>query len=70
MLFNVTHIILQKREVLVDMSDFKKAFSIVGPSMQRGFQVQVEKMSWNDVGGLEQVKKVTGLSFFFFLHVS
>lgn len=40
------------------MSDFKKAFSIVGPSMQRGFQVQVEKMTWNDVGGLEQVKKV------------
>lgn len=26
--------------------------------MQRGFQVQVEKMNWDDVGGLEDVKKV------------
>lgn len=41
------------------MSDFKSAFATVGPSMQRGFQVQVEKMNWNDVGGLEDVKKVS-----------
>jgi transitional endoplasmic reticulum ATPase len=40
------------------MADFKVAFSTVGPSMQRGFQVQVDKMNWNDVGGLEEVKKV------------
>lgn len=45
-------------EVLVNMTDFKAAFSTVGPSMQRGFQVQVDKMNWNDVGGLEDVKKV------------
>ncbi|GAA5806195.1 hypothetical protein HPULCUR_011726 [Helicostylum pulchrum] len=44
-------------EVLVTMSDFKSAFATVGPSMQRGFQVQVEKMKWDDVGGLEDVKK-------------
>jgi SpoVK/Ycf46/Vps4 family AAA+-type ATPase len=40
------------------MTDFKAAFSAVGPSMQRGFQVQVDKMNWDDVGGLEDVKKV------------
>ncbi|KAI7903084.1 P-loop containing nucleoside triphosphate hydrolase protein [Cokeromyces recurvatus] len=44
-------------EVFVNMSDFKSAFSIVGPSMQRGFQVQVDKKNWTDVGGLEEVKK-------------
>lgn len=41
------------------MSDFKSAYATVGPSMQRGFQVQVEKMNWDDVGGLEDVKKVS-----------
>lgn len=40
------------------MSDFVAAFAAVGPSMQRGFQVQVEKMNWSDVGGLKEVKKV------------
>lgn len=45
-------------EVFVNMLDFKLALTTVGPSMQRGFQVQVEKMNWNDVGGLENVKKV------------
>ncbi|KAI9355174.1 P-loop containing nucleoside triphosphate hydrolase protein [Pilaira anomala] len=44
-------------EVVVNISDFKSAFATVGPSMQRGFQVQVEKMNWDDVGGLEDVKK-------------
>lgn len=42
----------------VSMSDFKSAFATVGPSMRRGFQVQVDKMKWDDVGGLEDVKKV------------
>lgn len=41
------------------MSDFKSALTTVGPSMQRGFQVQVEKMNWDDVGGLEDVKRVS-----------
>ncbi|KAI8374450.1 P-loop containing nucleoside triphosphate hydrolase protein [Radiomyces spectabilis] len=44
-------------EVFVCMADFKASFSIVGPSLQRGFQVQVEKTTWNDIGGLEDVKK-------------
>jgi len=42
----------------VSMLDFTSAFATVGPSMQRGFQVQVDKMKWDDVGGLEDVKKV------------
>ncbi|KAL9540668.1 hypothetical protein MBANPS3_009552 [Mucor bainieri] len=45
------------RDVHVGMKDFTCAFATVGPSMQRGFQVQVDKMHWDDVGGLEEVKK-------------
>jgi SpoVK/Ycf46/Vps4 family AAA+-type ATPase len=33
--------------------------------MQRGFQVQVEKMNWDDVGGLEDVKRVSDHRFVF-----
>ncbi|RCI05459.1 hypothetical protein CU098_012881 [Rhizopus stolonifer] len=46
-----------QEEVLVGMNDFLSACTAVGPSMQRGFQVQVEKMNWDDVGGLKEVKK-------------
>lgn len=48
------------------MSDFKSAFATVGPSMQRGFQVQVEKLNWDDVGGLEDVKKVRACAFSYY----
>ncbi|KAL7332587.1 hypothetical protein PS15p_204602 [Mucor circinelloides] len=48
----------KEMEVYVSMLDFTSAFATVGPSMQRGFQVQVDKMKWDDVGGLEDVKKV------------
>ncbi|KAI7873010.1 P-loop containing nucleoside triphosphate hydrolase protein [Spinellus fusiger] len=41
----------------VTMEDFMATFSLVGPSMQRGYQVQVEKTDWRDIGGLEEVKK-------------
>ncbi|CEP16301.1 hypothetical protein [Parasitella parasitica] len=41
----------------VSMLDFKNAFAAIGPSMTRGFQVQVDQMKWDDVGGLEDVKK-------------
>ncbi|KAI8328487.1 P-loop containing nucleoside triphosphate hydrolase protein [Chlamydoabsidia padenii] len=43
--------------VSVNMGDFKTALSKVGPSMQRGFQVSVEATRWEDVGGLQDVKK-------------
>ncbi|KAI8141610.1 P-loop containing nucleoside triphosphate hydrolase protein [Fennellomyces sp. T-0311] len=42
----------------IDLGDFKAALSIVRPSIQRGFQVQVEKSNWQDVGGLKDVKKL------------
>ncbi|CAG8461521.1 11874_t:CDS:10, partial [Ambispora gerdemannii] len=41
----------------ITIFDFKTALSRVGPSMQRGFHVDVEKTSWENVGGLEDVKK-------------
>ncbi|CAG8516485.1 3904_t:CDS:10, partial [Ambispora leptoticha] len=41
----------------ITMLDFKTALSCVGPSMQRGFHVDVEKTNWENVGGLEDVKK-------------
>ncbi|KAI8641023.1 P-loop containing nucleoside triphosphate hydrolase protein [Parasitella parasitica] len=44
-------------KVIVGMVDFKLAFAAIGPSMTRGFQVQVDQMKWDDVGGLEDVKK-------------
>lgn len=52
------------REVLVNMNDFISACASVGPSMQRGFQVQVEQMNWDDVGGLKEVKKVNLQTYF------
>ncbi|KAI9013872.1 P-loop containing nucleoside triphosphate hydrolase protein [Phycomyces nitens] len=45
------------KEMHVGMEDFMVAFGSVGPSMQRGFQVQVEQTGWDDIGGLEDVKK-------------
>jgi hypothetical protein len=46
------------------MDDFKAALSKVGPSMQRGFKVSVEATRWEDVGGLQDVKKVNFYLFF------
>ena len=46
------------RNLKVGSGDFKIALSIVRPSMQRSFQVEVEKSNWQDVGGLQDVKKV------------
>ncbi|CAG8701836.1 16560_t:CDS:10, partial [Acaulospora morrowiae] len=42
---------------VITMGDFLNAMSHVLPSIQRGFQVNVEKTSWDDIGGLESVKK-------------
>ncbi|KAG0053544.1 hypothetical protein BGZ83_000897 [Gryganskiella cystojenkinii] len=43
-------------QVKVTMADFKKAFSTNAPSLQRGYGVVVEPVSWSDIGGLETVK--------------
>ncbi|KAF9106666.1 hypothetical protein BGX29_008815 [Mortierella sp. GBA35] len=42
--------------VKVTLADFKKAFKMNAPSLQRGYGVVVEPVRWTDIGGLEQVK--------------
>ncbi len=46
---------LEKMEVTMD--DFKNAHRGIEPSAMREFFVEIPKISWNDVGGLEDVKQ-------------
>ncbi|MBO58222.1 MAG: ATPase [Euryarchaeota archaeon] len=46
--------VLEKMEVCMD--DFKKAMKEVEPSALREIYVEVPELSWNDVGGLDEVK--------------
>ena len=46
--------VLEKMEVCMD--DFKKAIKEVEPSALREIYVEVPELSWNDVGGLDEVK--------------
>ncbi|CAK7355931.1 unnamed protein product [Dovyalis caffra] len=39
------------------MDDWKHAKSVVGPSITRGVTVEVPKVSWEDIGGLKDLKK-------------
>ncbi|KAL6536971.1 Cell division control protein 48 B [Orobanche minor] len=39
------------------MEDWKNARSRVGPSITRGFTVEIPKVSWDDIGGLNDLKK-------------
>ncbi|KDP42873.1 hypothetical protein JCGZ_23815 [Jatropha curcas] len=39
------------------MEDWKRARSVVGPSITRGVTVEVPKVSWEDIGGLKDLKK-------------
>ncbi|KVH97712.1 hypothetical protein Ccrd_000188 [Cynara cardunculus var. scolymus] len=39
------------------MDDWKNARSIVGPSITRGVTVEIPKVSWDDIGGLNNLKK-------------
>ncbi|KAD7116533.1 hypothetical protein E3N88_03801 [Mikania micrantha] len=39
------------------MDDWKIARTIVGPSITRGVTVEIPKISWNDIGGLTDLKK-------------
>ncbi|KAF9914902.1 hypothetical protein BX616_007342 [Lobosporangium transversale] len=43
-------------DVSVTMGDFKRAFRMNAPSLQRGYAVVVEPVQWSDIGGLESVK--------------
>ena len=47
--------VLEKMEVT--MEDFKKALKDIEPSAIREFFVEVPKVTWNDIGGLEDVKQ-------------
>jgi transitional endoplasmic reticulum ATPase len=47
--------VLEKMEVT--MADFKKALKGIEPSAIREFFVEIPKVSWDDVGGLEEVKQ-------------
>ncbi|PIA54240.1 hypothetical protein AQUCO_00900649v1 [Aquilegia coerulea] len=39
------------------MEDWKHARSVVGPSITRGVTVEIPKVSWEDIGGLHDLKK-------------
>ncbi|XP_048501855.1 cell division control protein 48 homolog B isoform X2 [Beta vulgaris subsp. vulgaris] len=41
----------------ITMDDWKLARSIVGPSITRGVTVEIPKVSWDDIGGLNDLKK-------------
>ena len=47
--------ILEKMEVT--MEDFKNAKKGIEPSAMREFFVEIPKVSWNDIGGLEDIKQ-------------
>ncbi|KAL2233502.1 cell division control protein 48 homolog B isoform X1 [Sesamum indicum] len=42
---------------LITVDDWKHARSVVGPSITRGVTVEVPKVSWEDIGGLKDLKK-------------
>lgn len=41
----------------ITVDDWKHARSIVGPSITRGVTVEIPKVSWEDIGGLYELKK-------------
>ncbi|KAL0372513.1 UNVERIFIED_CONTAM: Cell division control protein 48B [Sesamum calycinum] len=42
---------------LITIDDWKHARSVVGPSITRGVTVEIPKVSWEDIGGLKDLKK-------------
>ncbi|XP_031400715.1 cell division control protein 48 homolog B [Punica granatum] len=44
-------------ELLLTFEDWECARSVVGPSITRGVTVEVPKVSWEDIGGLKDLKK-------------
>lgn len=43
-------------ELLLKLEDWECARFIVGPSITRGITVEVPKVSWDDIGGLKDLK--------------
>lgn len=56
---NSTETNAERRMWSVTMNDWKHAKSIVGPSITRGVTVEVPKVSWEDIGGLNDLKVCT-----------
>lgn len=56
---NSTETNAESRMWSVTMNDWKHAKSIVGPSITRGVTVEVPKVSWEDIGGLNDLKVCT-----------
>ncbi|KAK4357993.1 hypothetical protein RND71_023603 [Anisodus tanguticus] len=42
----------------INMDDWKHARSVVGPSITRGVTVEIPKVSWEDIGGLKDIKGI------------
>lgn len=40
----------------ISMEDWKHARSVVGPSITRGVTVEIPNVSWEDIGGLKDIK--------------
>ena len=40
------------------MNDFMTAMTHISPLTKYGFQVNFEETSWDDIGGLDTIKKV------------
>ncbi|HHO57374.1 MAG TPA: AAA family ATPase, partial [Thermoplasmatales archaeon] len=45
------------KEMIVKMDDFKEALKSVEPSALREVMVEIPRVRWDDIGGLEEVKK-------------
>lgn len=49
--------VLASGHVKIDHQDFLKALGTSkGPSIKRGFQLSIEKLSWSDVAGLDDIR--------------
>lgn len=44
--------------MVVTMDDFFYSLTQINPSTQRENQIDFIKISWDDIGGLEEIKKV------------
>ncbi|XP_073059359.1 cell division control protein 48 homolog B [Primulina eburnea] len=42
---------------IITMDDWKHARSVVGPSITKGVTVEIPRVSWDDIGGLKDLKK-------------
>lgn len=45
------------KKIIITKEDFGMALKVVGPSAMREVLIEVPKVTWSDIGGLEEVKK-------------